>query len=116
MNKIMKAPLLNPLTLFIGICTLLIAVLLLWLGLEESIVKILFAPYLLDISAGVGDLFAQIFRWVTFGSHLIVIAFVVSRYIVKEKVAKIILSLAGIFFASLHFSIVGLGYFTTLLH
>ena len=112
----MKAPLLNPLTLFIGFCIFLIAALLLWWGLEESIVKILFAPYLLDISYGVGDLFAQIFRWVTFASYLIVIAFVVSRYMVNGNVAKITLSIAGIFFTILHFSIVGLGYFTTLLH
>ncbi len=115
----MKSLLLNPLTIFIGICILLITVLLWWFAQGESITtisKILFAPFLLDISRGVGDSLAKIFRWVTFASYLIVIAIVVLRYLAKGKIAKITLSIIGIFLAIVHFSIVGLGYVSTGLH
>lgn len=115
----MKLPLLNALTLFIGVCIVVIAFGGFWFGNGESVAtvsKILFAPFLLDISRGVGDFAAQLFRWVTLGSYLLVIAMVVFRYRAKENSAQSFLSIFGIILTIIHFSIVGLGYLTTGLH
>ena len=115
----MKSPLLNPLTIFIGISIVVITVILGWFDGGESIAtiaKILFAPFLLDITRGVGDFAAQIFRWITLASYLIVIALVVFRCLAKKKIAKISLSIIGIFFTIIHFFIVGLGLLSTGLH
>jgi len=115
----MKRSFLNPLTIFIGICAVVIAVLLWWWGRGESIEtisKILFAPFLLDINKGVGEASAEIFRWVTLCSYITVLVFVVMRYFASAKAFKATLSIFGIIFTIVHFSIIGLGYLTTGLH
>lgn len=115
----MKPPLTNALTLFIGFCLVVIFLVLLTTGLAESagtIAMILFAPFLLDISNGVGDQGAQYFRYITGASYLIVIGFIVARYLAEENTVKVILSTLGILSTIAHFVVVGLGYFSTILH
>ena len=115
----MKSPFVNALTLFIGFCLVAILLVLLTTGLAEStstIAKILFAPFMLDISRGVGDQGAQYFRFMTLASYLIVIGFVISRYLAEENTVKAILSALGILSTIAHFVVVGLGYYSTILH
>lgn len=115
----MKSRLVNALTLFIGFCLVAGFVVLWSTGLAEStitIARILFAPFTLDISRGMGDQGAQYFRYITGASYLIVIGFVVARYLAQENTVKVFLSALGILATVAHFVVVALGYFSTILH
>jgi len=115
----MKSPIWNLLTVFVGGCAVAIAFTLWWFGRGESIAviaQILVAPFLLDISEGVGERVAGAFRWVTCVSFLAVSGLLVFRCLAKEKKAKTALSAAGILAVIVHFSIVLLGYVSTGLH
>ena len=115
----MKFRFFNTLTLFILVVVILIASLLLWPGGTDHIdliAKMIFAPYLLDITRGVGKEAAQYFRWITFATQAVVVVFVIFRYLAKEKPQQALLTIVGIILTIVHFTIVGLGYITTGLH
>lgn len=115
----MKSRFTNALTLFIGICFAVIAVVLGGFGSGESlatIAKVLFAPFFLDISRGVGEYLALAFRWVTLVSYSAVVGLVILRIRAKEKMPQIALSIFGILMTVVHFLIVGFGYGSTGLH
>lgn len=76
----------------------------------------LFLPYTVDVSRGVGDVGASIFRAVTFVMQLLVILFVVLVAYANKTGHRIVLSIFGILFVVLYFLIVVFGYVVPGLH
>ncbi len=99
--------------------TLVSALLLWWFGRGAPIgevAQILFAPFTLDISRGVGDFAAMLFRWITGATFLAIVLSLILVRRVEGNVAKSALNVGGILVTIVHFTIVGLGYFSTGLH
>ncbi len=115
----MKSKFINPLTIFIGLVFFSIAIITWWWGKGldfDVILKLLFAPFLLDISKGVGEQGAYIFRWFTAATYLSVVACVAWSFANKTKVKKAIVYSIGMILTINHIFWVGLGFVTTGLH
>lgn len=106
----------NSLTVYIFIVWSSIFLLLIWNPGRELIAKILFAPFLLDISRGVGDTPALWFRGISLITFIILIVLVVIRIRSNKKSKQYLLSFAGIVATTIHYGLVALGYITTGLH
>jgi len=106
----------NSLTSYIFVIWSSIFLLLFWNTGKELIAKILFAPFLLDISRGVGDTPALWFRGVTLITLIIMVVFVVLRIRSNNKSSQYLLTFAGIVATTIHYGLVALGYITTGLH
>ena len=120
----MKSSLLNPLTIFIGICSIAFTILL-WGESIGTIVKLLFAPFLLDLGAGTNETLkwcTSKFNWCastsmnsvyfgfTLSTSLIIVAFVIGLCKFKKKKVRVILSILGILITSAHYAFVALIY------
>ena len=106
----------NSLTVYILVVWSSIFLLLIWNPGRALIAKILFAPFLLDISKGVGDAPALWFRGISLITLIIMIVFVVFRIRSNKKSNQYLLSFAGIVATTIHYGLVALGYITTGLH
>ena len=120
----MKSSLLNPLTIFIGICSLVFTILL-WGETIGMIVKLLFAPFLIDLGAGTNEnlnwcisdsnwcistSMNSVYFSITLFTSLIIGAFVVALCLLKKKVVRVTLSILGILITSAHYAFVALVY------
>ena len=129
-NDPKRTLLLNALTIFIGICSLVFTILL-WGESIGMIVKLLFAPFLVDPGAGTNeDLNWCIsnFNWcistsmnsvyfgITLSTSLIIVAFVIALCMLKKKVVRVILSIFGILITSAHYAFVALVYLLSGFH
>ena len=106
----------NSLTVYIFVVWSAIFLLLFWNSGIDLIAEILFAPFLLDISKGVGDTPALLFRGVSSVTLMIMIVFVIFRIRSNKKSNQFLLSLLGIVATTIHYGLVALGYVTTGLH
>lgn len=126
----MKSSLLNPLTIFIGICSMAFTVLL-WGESTGTIVKLLFAPFLLDSGAGTNETLKwctsksnwcastsmkSVYFGLTLSTSLIIVAFVIGLCKFKEKKVRVILSILGILITSAHYAFVALIYVLSGIH
>lgn len=115
----MKSKFWNTLTIFIATCFVAIAFILWWFGRGESvavILRLLFAPFLLDVSRGLGQAGAQTYQWFSGASYFIVITMIVLRHVAQETVAKSAFTTIGIVLTIIHFVIVGVGYLSNGIH
>lgn len=106
----------NTLTIYIFVIWSSIFLLLFWNTGTGLIAKILFAPFLLDISRGVGETPALWFRGITLITLVVMIVFVVFRIQSNKKSNQYSLSFAGIVATTIHYALVALGFITTGLH
>lgn len=106
----------NSLTVYILVVWSAIVLLLFGNSDKETIAQILVAPFLLDISKGVGDTPALWFRGMSLVTLLIVIALIIFRIHSSRRSHKLILSFSGIVATTIHYGFVGLGYMSTGLH
>lgn len=126
----MKSSLLNPLTIFIGICSIAFTILL-WGESIGTIVKLLFAPFLFDLGPGTNEtlewctsIFSScastsmksVYFGLTLSTSLIIVAFVIGLCKFKEKKVRVVLSVLGILITSAHYAFVSLIYVLSGLH
>lgn len=107
----------NPVTIFIAICVVLFMTFGIQFGESiGTILKQILLPYFLDVSTGVGNQGALIFRAVALIIQLGVIGLVVARSSSTEKTNRAALSAVGIFLVLIYFVFVGVGYLLPRLH
>lgn len=126
----MKSSLINPLTIFIGVCSLVFTILL-WGESVGMIVKLLFAPFLIDLGEGTNEnlnscisdskwcistSINSIYFSITLSTSLIIVAFVIALCMLKKNVVRVTLSIFGILITSAHYALVALVYVSSGFH
>lgn len=76
----------------------------------------IFIPYTVDVSRGIGETAASVFRIVVLISQCIMFLFVYAVTKLQSRRNRIIVSVIGIFFVALYFLIVAFGYVMPRLH
>lgn len=97
----------------ISYCIYCVVGILVLAGIGEAplvVLQHLVLPYTVDISRGIGEAGASIFRAVTFSVQFLVILFIVLVVNAKKAGQRIVLSIFGILFVVVYFLVVVFGY------
>lgn len=129
-NRTLKSSLLNPLTIFIGLCSIVFTVLL-WGEPFGTIFSLLFAPFLIDYGSGLdatgewcianidwcfSSSMNSVYFMISFLSSMMIVVFLIALGTIKKGMAKTIVCTAGIIFSSLHYAFVAAFYIASGLH